>query len=130
MFQSLVLRDDAIPELLVGVRLGENTLLDRHLRRSAEECHERWGIWGFSVLEVPGGDYDTLVRLRPIVADRRRLFVARGTDLVDAGFPLLATLDHPHWTVGLAAATAEHFAAVRRVFEGPIENPAWRGPGA
>lgn len=125
VFESIVLRDAQIPELLVVVRLGSNTILDEHLLRSTEECHARWGIWGFSVLEVPNGDYGALVRLRPIVATRRRLFVASGADLVDAGYPLLPTLDSPRWTVTVSAPTPQHFAGARRVFDGPIENPAW-----
>lgn len=67
MFESLNLRDEAVPRLLVVVRLGSNTLLDEHLAKSTAECHARWGIWGFSVLEVPGGDYNALARMRPIV---------------------------------------------------------------
>ena len=67
--------------------------------------------------------------MRPIVATRRRLLLAHGADLIAAGFPLLPTLDVPHWTVlpTLDAPTAESFAAVRRHFEGPIDNPAWAG---
>ena len=127
MFESLNLRDEPVPDLLVVVRLGSNTLLDDHLSRSTAESHARWGIWGFSVLEVPDGDYDQLARMRPIVATRRRLLVAHGADLIAAGFPLLPTLDSPHWTVTFAAPTAESFAAVRRHFDGPIDNPAWAG---
>lgn len=127
MFESITLREESVPDLLVVVRLGSNTLLDEHLAKSTAECHAHWGIWGFSVLEVPDGDYDALARLRPIVTTRRRLFVAHGADLIVSGFPLLPTLDAPHWTVTLAAPMAEAFAEVRRHFEGPIENPTWVG---
>lgn len=65
MFEPLALRDEPTPALLVIVRLGANTLTDTHLGRSISECHQRWGIWGFSVLEVPNGDFDQLARLRP-----------------------------------------------------------------
>ena len=68
-------------------------------RRSVDECHDRWGIWGFSVLEVRDGDYQRLVRIRPIVADRRQLVVADATEWIDDGFALLATLDSAHWIV-------------------------------
>ncbi|HYN34303.1 MAG TPA: hypothetical protein VES40_16885 [Ilumatobacteraceae bacterium] len=83
-------------------------------------------MWGFSVLEVPEGDYDQLARLRPIVVERRQLLVADAAELIDDGFPLLPTLDSPHWTVVLAAATPALFERVRRHFRGPIENPAYR----
>lgn len=125
--EPLILRDDPIPDLLVVVRLGSVTLEDAALQKSVEECHERWGIWGFSVLEVPSRDYELLARLRPIVATRRMLLVAKGSDLIAAGFPVLPTLDHPHWTVVLPTPSVEQFAAARGCFDGPIPNPVWTG---
>jgi hypothetical protein len=47
--------------------------------------------------------------------------------MVDDGFPVLPTLDHPHWTVVLSTPAAAQFERVRRHFHGPIENPAWAG---
>lgn len=127
--EPLTLRDEEVPDLLVVVRLGSVTLADDALHKTVTESHARWGVWGFSVLEVPNGDYQLLARLRPIVTTRRLLLFAEGRELVEAGFPLLPTLDHPHWTVVLSAPSAEQFDAVRRVFHGPIENPAWTGRG-
>jgi hypothetical protein len=126
MFEPLALRDELASPGLVVVRLGARTLDDELLRRSVDECHERWGMWGFSVLEVPGGDFEQLVRMRPIVGDRRQLLVADGGSLIDDGFPLLPTLDVPHWTVVLAAATAAQFERVRTHFRGPLDNPSYR----
>lgn len=127
--EPLTLRNETVPDLLVVVRLGSITLTDDALGKSVSESHARWGLWGFSVLEVPSGDYRLLARLRPIVATRRLLLVAEGRVLTAAGFPLLPTLDHPHWTVVLSAPSAEQFDGVRRLFHGPIENPAWTGRG-
>lgn len=124
--EPLALRDELAAPGLVVVRLGARTLDDELLRRSVDECHERWGIWGFSVLEVPGGDFERLVRMRPIVADRRQFLVADGESLISDGFPLLPTLDSPHWTVVLAAATAAQFERVRAHFRGPLDNPTYR----
>lgn len=126
MFEPLALRDELASPGLVVVRLGVRALADESLRRSVDECHERWGIWGFSVLEVPGGDFERLVRMRPIVADRRQFLVADGESLIDDGFPLLPTLDSPHWTVVLATATASQFERVRAHFRGPLDNPTYR----
>lgn len=117
MFEPLALRDEHTSPGLVVVRLGARTLDDEVLRRSVDECHDRWGIWGFSVLEVPGGDYEQLVRMRPIAA---------GESLINDGFPLLPTLDSPHWTLVLAAATSEQFERVRTHFRGPLDNPVYR----
>jgi hypothetical protein len=78
------------------------------------------------VLELPGGDFEQLVRMRPIVADRRHLLVAEGESLIGDGFPLFPTVDSPHWTVVLAAPTASQFERVRAHFRGPIDNPTYR----
>lgn len=125
--EPLTLRRQSIPDVLVVVRLGSVTLNDPHLSRSVAESYDRWGIWGFSVLGVPDGDYALLARLRPIVATRRRLLVADGPALVAAGLPLLPTLDHPHWTVVVSEPTAAQFAKARTSFRGPVDNPAWTG---
>lgn len=127
--EPLSLRDREIPAVLAVVRLGSVTLENAALAKSVAECRERWGMWGFSVLEVPNGDYEHLARLRPIVATRRRLLVASGPELVAAGFPLMPTLDHPHWTVALSEPSTDQFARVRVLFLGPIDNPAWTPRG-
>jgi hypothetical protein len=127
LVDPLSLRDRNVPAVLVVVRLGSVALDDGPLRKSVIECHDRWGLWGFSVLEVPDGDYRMLARMRPIVAARRRLLVADGLEVVEAGFPLLPTLDEPHWTVVLSEPTVEQFRRVRALFRGPIDNPAWSG---
>lgn len=129
MRQPLELRDDSVVPGLLVVRLGARTLDDESLRRSVEECHERWGIWGFSVLEVPDGDFEQLVQARPLIAERRQILVAEGSALVAGGFPLLPTLEAPHWTLVLASPTPAQFAKVRAHFTGPIPNPAYRPGG-
>jgi hypothetical protein len=124
--ESISLREEPVQPRLIVVRLGARTVDDELLRRSVEECHDRWGLWGFSVLEVPGGDYEQLARLRPIVSERSKLLVANASALIDDGFPLLPTLDSPHWTVVLAAPSPALFERVRSHFEGPIANPTYR----
>ena len=109
------------------IRLGERTLSDEKLHEQCERTYGRWGVHGFSVLEVPGDDYRLLARLVPIVRVRPRLFEARGEELVDSGFALLPTAAHPHWTVVLSTPTPRQFAAVRQLFSGPKDNPAFEG---
>ena len=124
MPEPLRLRVERIPDRLVVVRLGATTLADERLAHACERTYERWGVWGFSVLEVPNGDdYGLLVRLRPEVGQRRQLLVADGHALTRDGFPVVPTLDHPHWTVVLSEPTVEHFERIRRLFRGPVPNP-------
>ena len=124
--QPLVLRDEAVVPGLLVVRMGVHTMSFERLTESAEQCHENWGFWGLSVFEVPDGDYERLARQRPASAAGSRMLIADGHELVDDGFPLLPTLDAPHWTVVLAAPTAALFERVRGHFRGPIENPVYR----
>ena len=125
MTEPLEVRDDSVIPGLVVVRLGSRTVEDEILSRSVAECHNRWGIWGISVLVVPGGDYNQLARLRPIMTERRQLLVADAAALMDDGFPLLPTLDSPHWTVVLAADIPALFQRLRNHSQGPIPNPTF-----
>ena len=125
--ESIKLRDTAIPNQLVVVRLGTVTLADDRLHAACDRCFHRWGFYGFSVLEVPeGDDFDLLARLRPEVGERRQFLIADGHKLLAEGFPLLPTLDFPHWSVVVAEPTAVLFERVRTVFRGPVANPAYR----
>lgn len=126
--EPLVLRDTGPPALIVVVRLGSETLSDFQLTKRCQATSWRWGIHGFSVLEVPGrSNWELLARLRPEVTQRRLLFCAEGVELLARGFPLLPTLSYPHWSVVLSEPSPEQFARARRVFRGPEENPAWTG---
>jgi len=127
MHEPLQLRHGAPPSTITLIRLGARTLTEDSLLDQCERTQGRWGFHGFSVFEVPGGDYALLARLVPIVAARPKLFEAQGKTLIDAGFPLLPTAAHPHWTVVLAAATPRQFQAVRQLFSGPKDNPVFRG---
>lgn len=127
MAEPVRLRDAPPPGTIVVIRLGMRTLEDEKLAEQCVRTHARWGFHGFSVFEVPGDDYRLLARLVPIVTVRPKLFEARGGDLIEAGFPLIPTADHPHWTVVLSDARPAHFARVRTLFEGPKDNPAWSG---
>jgi hypothetical protein len=123
--EFLRLRDRLIPAKLIMIRLGSKTFDDRKLTDQCERSRGRWGFHGFSVFEVPDGDYRELARLEPIVAERPKLFEADGPELLAAGFPLFPTMEHPHWTVVLSEPTFIQFDRVRGRFRGPIDNPVW-----
>ena len=128
MPEPLVLRGEPEPALLV-VRLGTNTLVDDALAEACEDTHDRWGLWGFSVFEAPGGDLVELARRRRFIADRQWVFVASGDDLRRGGFPLLDTLDPLHWTVVLSEPTARQFERVRGLFGARLRNPGYHARG-
>ncbi|MFJ9393046.1 hypothetical protein ACIRON_29785 [Nocardioides sp. NPDC101246] len=125
MVRLVPIRDDDVPSTLVVLREGVNTLSDESLAAACERAHGEIGLLGFSVLEVPHGDFAELARLRPLLKVRRKVRTALGAELVAAGFVLVPTLDFPHWTLVLPEATEEHFKRVRWVFSEPIDNPAY-----
>lgn len=129
MPRPLILREAARPRTLIVIRLGSSTLSDERLADDCASLHKQSGVFGFSVLEVPDDSYEQLARLRPFVTSRRLILVAEGNELVAAGFPLLLTMDHPHWTVVVAEPTPTQFALVRSHFHGPVDNPVWAGRG-
>lgn len=86
MPEPLRLRVQEVPPTLVVVRLGSITMSDDRLAKACARTYERWAVFGFSVLKVPGGDdYALLARLRPEVAQRRQLLVADGHALTADG---------------------------------------------
>ena len=114
--EPLQLRDVDPPRSVVLVRQGARTLNDERLAQSCEMTRARWGIFGFSVHELPAGGYEELARLAPILRRRPRVLEANATELVGNGFPLLPSGIFPHWTVVLAEPTAEQFRRVRSCF--------------
>ena len=126
MPDDLKLRNERVPERLVMVRLGRNTLTDTKLEETCIDTFDSWFLFGFSVFGLPDGGYEELTRVLPLVAQRRWVMEASSRTLLDAGFPILATRGAPHWTVVLSEPTPAQFARVRPFFSEPIQNPAWR----
>ena len=88
-------REAPKPATLVLVRFGRTTLADEKLRQSCEVSFARWGLHGFSVFELLGGDYRRLARLVPLLVDRRWVLEAAGSDLLGDGFPLCPPGSNP-----------------------------------
>lgn len=127
MVKSVIVRDSPVPEALVVLRMGSNTLSDNALTQACERAHAAMGLHAFSVFEIPNHDYAELARLEPILITRPKVLEASGPELVAAGFALLPTGQFPHWSVVLSEPTAEQFARLRSHFHGPIDNPTWTG---
>lgn len=121
----LQLRGERPPARLVMVRMGRSTLTDERLEADCKATFNRWGLFGSSVFGLGDGGYPELARYVPILPERQWVMEARTFDLLDDGFPLLATNDHPHWTIVFAEPTAAHFVRARRHFSQPVQNPVW-----
>lgn len=110
MTEALRLRGEQAPSRLVLVRLGRNTLIDEKLRAASEDSFDLGGLFGFSAFGLGDGGYPELARCLPLLPHRQWVLEARAKDLLGDGFPLLATNDHPHWTILFSEPTATHFS--------------------
>jgi hypothetical protein len=61
------------------------------------------------------------------IAGYRRIRLSTFGRVRGAGFALLATFDHPHFTLGLTDLSELTLARLDRCFDEPIPNPG-RGP--
>lgn len=122
--ELLQLREVPLPRSVVMVRLGSTTLDDERMAESCEDTLEKWGFFGFSVLELPPGGFDELARLSPILRGRRRVLIADSAKLLRDRFPLFPTGPYPHWTVVLSDSTQEQFSRVRSHFS-EQDNPSY-----
>ena len=127
MPSAIELRAEAVPERLVVLRMGVNTLNDVALGRTCADAYDEWGIHAFSVLELPDGDWERLAAVMPVVRKRPKAMEASGSALLSDGFPLLPTRGRLHRSVVLSEPTPAQFDRVRRHFRGPIDIPVWEG---
>jgi len=114
--------DDATIVLRAGVLTAENA------RRAAERTFVLYAVFGISV----EGVIDTTVQAAcrsERVAGYRQVRLSTFGRLREAGFAVLATFDHPHFTLVLADLSELTFARLDRCFDAPIPNPGRRPAG-
>lgn len=126
MPQSLPLRsevppDDAIIVLRAGVMSVDN------VTRSAERTFAIYAVYGVSVEGVIDSTVQDACR-GDRVSSYRRVRLSTFGRVREAGFALLATFDHPHFTLVLADLSELTMARLDRCFDAPIPNPG-RPPG-
>ena len=108
--------DDATVVLRAGVMSADN------VTRAAERTFALYAVLGISV----EGVIDTTVQEAcrgDRVASYRRIRLSTFGRVREAGFALLATFDHPHFTLALADLSELTLARLDRCFDAPIPNP-------
>lgn len=108
--------DDATVVLRAGVMSVSN------VRRAAERTLAVHAVYGISV----EGVIDTTVRETcrgERIASYRRVRLSTFGRVREAGFALLATFDHPHFTLILADLSELTIARLDRCFDEAIPNP-------
>lgn len=114
--------DDTAVVLRAGVMDAEN------VRRAAERTFDLYAVYGISVEGVIGETVQDACRSERI-ATYRRVRLSTFGRLRDAGFALLASFDHPHFTLVLADLSELTMARLDRCFDAPIPNPGRQPEG-
>ena len=109
--------DDAAVVLRAGVTSPDN------IRRSAERTFAIYAVYGISVEGVIGRTVLDACRTSDRIAGYRQIRLSTFGRLRAAGFALLATFDHPHFTRVLADLSEVTIARLGRCFDDPIPNP-------
>ncbi|HUP69360.1 MAG TPA: hypothetical protein VM142_06045 [Acidimicrobiales bacterium] len=108
--------DDAVVLLRAGVMSTDN------VRRTAERTFSLYAVYGISVEGVIESTVQDACRSER-VSGYRRVRLSTFGRVRRAGFALLATFDHPHFTLVLADLSDLTVARLDRCFDPPIPNP-------
>lgn len=93
-----------------------------NVRRTAERTFALYAVYGVSVEGVIDTTVQVACRGERIVGYRRIRLSTFGR-VRGAGFALLATFDHPHFTLVLADLSELTLARLDRCFDEPLPNP-------
>ena len=121
MTRPLPLRPDLPPDAATVV-LRAGVMSRDNIQRTAERTFAVHAVYGISV----EGVIDTTVQEAcqgERIASYRRVRLSTFGRVREAGFALLATFDHPHFTLVLADLSELTLARLDRCFDEPIPNP-------
>ena len=110
--------DDATVVLRAGLMAADS------IRRSAERSFDAYAIYGISVEGAIGRSVLEACRVSERLAGYRQIRLSTFGRLRDAGFALLASFEHPHFTVVLPDISPFTVARLVGCFDDPIPNPA------
>lgn len=118
----IVLRDEEPPgEAVVIVRGGLST--SARVRESAADAFDEYGIYAVSVFLTLDESVEELCRREPFLSRYRRVRRSTVARVRAAGFPLLPTLDRPHYDIVLPDLTDETLDRLDSSFDPPEANP-------
>lgn len=99
-----------------------------NVRRAAERTFAIYAVYGISVEGVIGTTVQDACRGERIASYHRVRLSSFGR-VRQAGFALLATFDHPHFTLILADLSELTLTRLDRCFDDPIPNPGRSAEG-
>ncbi len=123
MPRSLPLRAEQPPDDAVAVVRG-GVLSRGSIERAATRSLDLHGVLGVSVEGAIGVSVLEACRSSDRLAAYRRIRLSTFGRLRSAGFALLATFEHPHFTLVLSDISELTIVRLDRCFDDPIPNPA------
>ena len=121
MTRQLPLRPDLPPDdVVIVIRAG--AVSADNVKRVAERTFALYAVLGISVEGVLDSTVQNTCRGERIIGYRKVRLSSFGR-LRAAGFAVLATFDHPHFTVVLADLSELTVGRLDRCFDVPIPNP-------
>jgi hypothetical protein len=93
------------------------------IQQAAERTFDLYGLYGISVEGVIGISVLDACRTSERIARYRQIRLSTFGRTRGAGFALLATFDHPHFTLVLPDLSELTQARLDRCFDPPIPNP-------
>lgn len=118
----IVLRPEEPPDdAVVVVRGGQMT--SEFVHRSATAAHDELGIYALSVFLALDDPLDELCAREPFLARYGKVRFSTVGALREAGFPLIPTLDRPHYDIVLPDLQPSTLERLDGCFEPPVPNP-------
>lgn len=99
------------------------------IRRSAQRSFDAYAVYGISVEGVIDQTVLEACRSSERIVNYRQIRLSTFGRIRNAGFALLASFDHPHFTVVLPDLSELTVARLGSCFDDPIPNPAGPPPG-
>jgi hypothetical protein len=120
--QPLPTRREAPPDdAVVVIRAG---VMDQGgIETAASRCFDGYGVLGISVEAVTEGSVADACRRSRRLVRYRHVRLSTFGKLRTAGFALVATFDHPHFTLMLPDLSEITLARLNRAFDPAIPNP-------
>ena len=123
--EPIILRDEEPPDdAVVVVRGGE--ILIEFVHRTAQDAHDEIGIYAVSVFLALGESVEVLCARQVQLARYGKVRFSTVGRLHVAGFPLIPTLDPPHYDVVLPDVTDHTLGRLDSCFDPPTPNPGRR----
>ena len=122
VIRPLPLRADVPPDdATVVLRAG--LMADESVRRAATRTFEIYGVYGLSIEAVIGRSVTEACQTSERIANYRQVRLSTCGRLRGEGFALLASFEHPHFTLVLADLSELTIARLQVSFDAEIPNP-------